>query len=188
MSFSNGRLLLVVIMLVGLFAAPPAASARTLEQKYTDLRVAAKKRCGDCVGRNIRRQGVRTPAGRVIEAKSHHFARSIRTFRRWLAPPAPAAKAGDAARFSPAFSGGAFSIPRPIVMCESGGNYRAVNNTPAGQANGTPAGAYQITGPTWIANGGGKYAQTADAATPAQQDEIAARIWNGGAGRGNWAC
>ncbi len=50
---------------------------------------------------------------------------------------------------------------------ESGGNYAA-------HAGGSSAsGAYQFTRRTWIGAGGGKYAQEAYLATPAQQDEIA---------------
>lgn len=74
---------------------------------------------------------------------------------------------------------GDFSIPVSIVMCESGGNYRAVNpHSGAG-------GAYQITPETWRGLGGRGRPQDA---SKAEQDRLASRLWAGGAGRGNWAC
>lgn len=140
-------------------------------------------------GRHIVKYGVKTKKG-SREATRPELKRSIRTFKRWLAPPPAPVAPGDRApstasvASTPHYAGGRYSIPSSIVMCESGGNYRAVNpNNPN-----RPAGAYQIITSTWIGAGGGKYAPTADAATPAQQDEIASRIWAGGSGRGNWAC
>ena len=47
-----------------------------------------------------------------------------------------------------AFSGGPYAIPTYIVICESGGNYRALN--PSSVAGG----AYQILPSTWRAYGG----------------------------------
>jgi TolA-binding protein len=77
-----------------------------------------------------------------------------------------------------------WAIPRYIVMCESGGNYRAENPTT------TASGAYQILDSTWAAYGGIKLSGIGHAASaaPWQQDEIARRIWNGGAGAGQWSC
>ncbi len=75
-------------------------------------------------------------------------------------------------------STGHYSIPASIVMCESGGNYRAVNpNTGAG-------GAYQIMPSTWASYGGTGLPQDAP---PAQQDAIAAKIYATD-GRGAWSC
>jgi hypothetical protein len=75
-------------------------------------------------------------------------------------------------------STGHYSIPASIVMCESGGNYRAVNpSTGAG-------GAYQILPSTWASYGGTGLPQDAP---PAQQDAIAAKIYATD-GRGAWSC
>ena len=188
MSFSIRRLLLAVTLVVSVSLIGTATNAiaapvqkRSLEQKYTDLRVAVKKRYGvRTAGRNIRRQGIRTPKGRVIEAEPRHLARSIRTYRRWLAPPAPVAKQGDRISAAPQYAGGKWAIPAPIVMCESGGNYRAVNKGGSGAG-----GAYQIMPSTWAAHGGKGLPQNAP---PAEQDGIAGEIWNGGAGRSQWSC
>jgi hypothetical protein len=70
-----------------------------------------------------------------------------------------------------------------IRACESTNDYQAVNATNPNR----PAGGYQIITSTWLANGGGKYAPTADAASPAQQDEIASSIY-AREGSKPWAC
>jgi hypothetical protein len=75
-------------------------------------------------------------------------------------------------------STGRYSIPASIVMCESGGNYRAVN--PSSGAGG----AYQILPSTWASYGGTGLPQDAP---PAEQDAIAAKIY-ATAGRGAWSC
>jgi Transglycosylase-like domain len=71
-----------------------------------------------------------------------------------------------------------YSIPASIVMCESGGNYRAVN--PSSGAGG----AYQILPSTWAAYGGTGLPQNAP---PAEQDAIAAKIY-ATAGPSQWSC
>ncbi len=74
--------------------------------------------------------------------------------------------------------GGPFSIPTYIVMCESGGNYSALN--PSSGAGG----AYQILPSTWEAYGG----QGAPHEAPkAEQDRIAAEIWADSGGSA-WVC
>ena len=79
---------------------------------------------------------------------------------------------------TPAFLGGPYSIPTYIVMCESGGNYHALN--PSSGAGG----AYQILPSTWRAYGGEGAPQ--DAAKE-EQDRIAAEIWRD-SGPSAWAC
>jgi peptidoglycan hydrolase CwlO-like protein len=79
---------------------------------------------------------------------------------------------------SPAFSGGPYSIPTYIVICESGGDYHAVN--PSSGAGG----AYQILPSTWRAYGGKGLPQNA---SKAEQDRIAALIW-ADSGPGAWSC
>lgn len=81
------------------------------------------------------------------------------------------------------FTGGPYAIPTYIVMCESGGDYRAEHGGDRGGYS-TASGAYQILDSTWDGYGG--YSHAADA-PPAVQDAKAAELWNGGAGRSHWA-
>ncbi|HEX7293852.1 MAG TPA: transglycosylase family protein [Solirubrobacterales bacterium] len=74
--------------------------------------------------------------------------------------------------------GGPYSIPTYIVMCESGGDYGALN--PSSGAGG----AYQILPSTWAAYGG---KGAPHEAPKAEQDRIAAEIW-ADSGGGAWVC
>jgi septal ring factor EnvC (AmiA/AmiB activator) len=97
-----------------------------------------------------------------------------------------AAKAAEAERISAAeaedeverWLGGPFSIPSYIVMCESGGNYGAIN------ASSGAGGAYQILPSTWELYGGQGEPQNAP---KAEQDRIASEIW-ADSGPGAWVC
>jgi Transglycosylase-like domain len=74
---------------------------------------------------------------------------------------------------------GGWAIPYPIVLCESGGQNLPPNSAGA-------SGYYQIVPATWRLFGGSGPA--AYLASKAEQDAIASRIWNGGAGASNWVC
>jgi septal ring factor EnvC (AmiA/AmiB activator) len=74
--------------------------------------------------------------------------------------------------------GGPYSIPTYIVMCESGGDYGALN--PSSGAGG----AYQILPSTWELYGGKGEPQNA---SKAEQDRIAAEIW-ADSGPSAWVC
>jgi septal ring factor EnvC (AmiA/AmiB activator) len=74
--------------------------------------------------------------------------------------------------------GGPYSIPTYIVMCESGGDYGAVN--PSSGAGG----AYQILPSTWDLYGGRGEPQSAP---KEEQDRIAAEIWADSGGSA-WVC
>jgi septal ring factor EnvC (AmiA/AmiB activator) len=73
---------------------------------------------------------------------------------------------------------GDWAIPEAIVICESGGNFRAVN--PSSGAGG----AYQILPSTWELYGGQGLPQDA---SPAEQSRIAAQIWADSGGSA-WVC
>ncbi len=73
---------------------------------------------------------------------------------------------------------GDWAIPEAIVMCESGGNYQALN--PSSGAGG----AYQILPSTWRLYGG---KGLPNEAPPAEQDRIAAMIW-ADSGPSAWEC
>jgi hypothetical protein len=65
------------------------------------------------------------------------------------------------------------------VQCESGGR-----NTPPNSAG--ASGYYQIMPATWKLFGG--TGPAAYLASKSEQDAVASRIWNGGAGAHNWVC
>ncbi len=74
---------------------------------------------------------------------------------------------------------GGWAIPYAIVLCESGGQNLSPNSAAA-------SGYYQILPSTWKLFGG--TGPAAYLASKAEQDAVASRIWNGGAGASNWVC
>jgi septal ring factor EnvC (AmiA/AmiB activator) len=101
------------------------------------------------------------------------------------AQQAAAAAAAAAATSAPAPStaalgaSGGWVIPYAIVLCESGGQNLPPNSAGA-------SGYYQIMPATWSLFGG--TGPAAYLASKAEQDAVASRIWNGGAGASNWVC
>jgi len=83
------------------------------------------------------------------------------------APPVSASAPAAGAAPVPASSGGVNWSA--VAACESGGNWST--NTGNGFYGGL-----QFTEGTWLANGGGQYASSADLATPAQQIAVAERV------------
>ncbi len=74
---------------------------------------------------------------------------------------------------------GGWAIPYAIVLCESGGQNLPPNSAGA-------SGYYQIIPNTWrLFDGTGPAAYLA---SKPEQDAVATRIWNGGAGASNWVC
>ncbi len=80
---------------------------------------------------------------------------------------------------SSAGPGGPWAIPWVIVQCESGGQ-----NLPPNYAG--ASGYYQFMPATWKGMGGST--KHAYQASKAEQDRLAAKLWNGGRGAGNWVC
>ncbi len=74
---------------------------------------------------------------------------------------------------------GGWAIPYAIVLCESGGQNLPPNSAGA-------SGYYQIMPATWKLFGG--TGPAAWLASKSEQDAVASRIWNGGAGASNWVC
>jgi hypothetical protein len=72
------------------------------------------------------------------------------------------------------------SAAQAVKQCESGGNYST--NTGNGYY-----GAWQFDASSWLANGGGAYAPTADQAPAWAQDQVAYNYYSV-AGWGPWAC
>ena len=107
---------------------------------------------------DISRWVTEVQAARAAEARAASQAEAEEEVGRWL--------------------GGPYAIPTYIVMCESGGNYSALN--PSSGAGG----AYQILPSTWELYGGQGEPQNA---SKAEQDRIAAEIW-ADSGPGAWVC
>jgi len=76
-------------------------------------------------------------------------------------------------------AGGPWAIPTAIVMCESGGQNLPPNSAGA-------SGYYQFLPSTWTGLGGSTPA--AYLAGRAEQDRLAAKLWDGGRGASNWVC
>jgi septal ring factor EnvC (AmiA/AmiB activator) len=103
---------------------------------------------------------------------------------RAAAAAAAARAAAQAAQSAPpsgvsATPGGGWAIPNSVVSCESGGQNLPPNSAGA-------SGYYQILPSTWRLFGGS--GRAAYLASKAQQDAVASRIWNGGAGASDWVC
>ncbi len=101
------------------------------------------------------------------------------------AAAAAAARAAAQSAATPTATGpalgpsGGWAIPYAIVLCESGGQNLPPNSAGA-------SGYYQILPSTWKLFGGSGPA--AWMASKAEQDAVASRIWDGGAGASNWVC
>jgi septal ring factor EnvC (AmiA/AmiB activator) len=123
-------------------------------------------------------------AGAQLESLAAAREASLSTLRSrigtWIndIEAAEAASRAEAEETVGRWLGGPYSIPTYIVMCESGGNYGAVN-----QASGA-GGAYQILPSTWRLYGGQGLPQNG---SKAEQDRIASEIW-ADSGPSAWAC
>lgn len=102
----------------------------------------------------------------------------VKQVQRIRAAEARAASEAEAEEEVGRWLGGPYSIPTYIVMCESGGDYGAVN--PSSGAGG----AYQVLPSTWELYGGKGEPQNAP---KAEQDRIAAEIW-ADSGPSAWVC
>ncbi len=169
-------------------AATAAVPSSTAHRYQADYHAVAQKFGTRAPGRNIIDSGL--AGGR--RASTSDVLRSIGLLEGMLHPapvaqapqpstaataaPAPAHTAASSS--TPTGASGGYSIPSSVVMCESGGNWHAVN--PSSGAGG----AYQIMPSTWQAYGGTGLPQNA---SPAQQSAIAAKIW-ASAGPSAWSC
>ncbi len=129
----------------------------------------------------VRGGQLKSQIGRV---RAEIAARQAAAARRAAAAAAAAQRAATASPTPVAFGpslgpAGGWAIPYAIVLCESGGQNLTPNSAGA-------SGYYQIIPATWRLFGGSGPA--AYLAGKAEQDAVASRIWNGGAGASNWVC
>lgn len=116
----------------------------------------------------------------VAAARSASLATLKSKIGSWVSDieAAEAASRAEAESTVERWLGGPYSIPTYIVMCESGGNYSALN--PSSGAGG----AYQILPSTWELYGGQGEPQNAP---KTEQDRIASEIWADSGGSA-WVC
>jgi septal ring factor EnvC (AmiA/AmiB activator) len=112
----------------------------------------------------------------AARAKGSQLQKAISKVKAQQAAAQQAAFAGPGAALGPS---GGWAIPYAIVLCESGGQNLPPNSAGA-------SGYYQIIPSTWAGFGG--TGPAAYLASKAEQDAVASRIWNGGAGASNWVC
>ena len=173
------------------------ALARRVEQVRNDVRaelrkVADLKRAEDAY--NVRLASARSEISAVrgeaestaaeLQSLAAARAASLSTLKSqigtWVSDIEKAEAASRAAAEEEVgrWLGGPYSIPAYIVMCESGGDYGALN------ASSGAGGAYQILPSTWDLYGGQGEPQEAP---KEEQDRIAAEIW-ADSGGGAWVC
>ncbi len=116
--------------------------------------------------------------GRQLQSEINHVEAEQAAAQRAAAQAAQPSSLGAPGPGALGPSGG-WVIPYAIVLCESGGQNLPPNSAGA-------SGYYQIIPSTWrLFNGTGPAAYLA---SKAEQDAVATRIWNGGAGASNWVC
>ena len=114
-------------------------------------------------------RAARAAALAATRRNRHHVEARLRAVERAMARAAYAGAAPS----------GGWAIPWPIVQCESGGQNLPPNSAGA-------SGYYQFMPATWKALGGiGPHAYLRP---KAEQDALAAKLWNGGRGAHNWVC
>jgi peptidoglycan hydrolase CwlO-like protein len=131
------------------------------------------------VGLNARRAAfAQARAARLAALTATRAARrgAQKRLRKVLAEQERAAARAAVSKVGP---GGPWAIPWAIVQCESGG--RNVGPNWAGAS-----GYYQFMVATWKGLGGST--PHAYMASKAEQDRLAAKLWDGGRGARNWDC
>jgi septal ring factor EnvC (AmiA/AmiB activator) len=122
-----------------------------------------------------RSSGLKAQISRIQAAQAAARAAAAAAAARAAAQSAPTPTSTGAA-LGPS---GGWAIPYAIVLCESGGQNLSPNGAGA-------SGYYQILPSTWKLFGG--TGPAAWLAGKAEQDAVASRIWDGGAGASNWVC
>ena len=181
-------------------AATHLSALRTTDRQIT---YATAQRVRALAGMNLllhskqsalaRARAIKQSALVASRARGGHLQAEIARIEAAQAAAARAAAAAAAAQSAPSSSSGGtptpagptygpsggWAIPYAIVLCESGGQNLTPNSAGA-------SGYYQILPSTWKLFGG--TGPAAYLASKGEQDAVASRIWNGGAGASNWVC
>jgi peptidoglycan hydrolase CwlO-like protein len=160
-------------------ARAEAKRLATLEDRQRDTVLAVQRREDALEGMNAALQSRRDSLARARAAREAALADTRASRRQAERELDHLIAEREKAAVSSAGPGGPWAIPWAIVQCESGGQ-----NLPPNWAG--ASGYYQFMPATWRGLGG----STPDAylASKAEQDRLAARLWNNGAGADNWDC
>ena len=154
-----------------------------LDAKQSAVRRARAAQQSALVAAQIRAANLRHQISQVRAAQAAAAARAAAAAAaaaQRAAAATPSAPAGGSGGSTGALGpSGGWAIPYAIVLCESGGQNLPPNSAGA-------SGYYQIMPATWKLFGG--TGPAAYLAPKSEQDAVASRIWNGGAGASNWVC
>ncbi len=157
------------------------AQRRTLTRLSEERRIAADAVRKRHAALATIAEGLRERRAALAQARAARAAllRGTRTSRRRAQRSLNRLLAQRARALRAVGPGGPWSIPWPIVQCESGGQ-----NLPPNFAG--ASGFYQFMPATWRGLGGST--PHAYLAPKAEQDRLATRLWAGGDGAHNWVC
>lgn len=160
-------------------AAAHAARIAAARDQVTAARDAAASEAAALVAARERQQA----ALASLEARVGTWTQQVQRLQQEQAQQTAAAAptpqgSAQQARQTVASWVGSWAIPRSIVMCESGGNFQALNSSSGA------GGAYQIMPSTWRAYGGRGLPHQG---SPAEQHRIASQIWRD-SGSAAWVC
>ena len=157
------------------------AQRRTLTRLSQERRVAAEAVRRRHAALATIAQGLRERRAALDQARTARAAllRGTRAGRRRAERSLDRLLAQRARALHAVGPGGPWSIPWPVVQCESGGQ-----NLPPNFAG--ASGYYQFMPATWRGLGGST--PHAYLAPKTEQDRLAARLWAGGDGAHNWVC
>lgn len=162
---------------------PVQRDAAAAVARRRDAVAAIRAQAGERQAALTRARSARLQLLADVRADRRRTERSLRGLRRRREQAALAALAAlerqRRASVSLVGPGGPWAIPYAIVACESGGQ-----NLPPNSA--TASGYYQFLDSTWRGLGGST--PKAYLAPKAEQDRLAARLWDGGRGASNWVC
>jgi peptidoglycan hydrolase CwlO-like protein len=160
-------------------ARAEAKRLAVLEDRQRDTVLAVQRRERALEGMNAALQSRRDALARARAAREAALADTRASRRSAQRELDHLIAERERAAVSSAGPGGPWAIPWAIVQCESGGQ-----NLPPNWAG--ASGYYQFMPDTWRRMGGST--PEAYQASKAEQDRLAAALWNGGAGADNWDC